>query len=93
MQLGLTIPLQRHLKLKNLSYGEPLDRQYCWDLHVITLQGRPSLLAVHCATRYTFTLFDVTMFQWEATGYLSPRPAPELRSRGYSCGNNGTVSR
>lgn len=66
MQLGLTIPLQRHLKLKNLPYGEPLDRQYCWDLHVITLQGRPSLLAVHCATRYTFTLFDVSAAQWGA---------------------------
>ncbi|MDD3164489.1 MAG: hypothetical protein PHS97_01375 [Oscillospiraceae bacterium] len=66
MQLGLTIPLQRYLKLKNLPYGEPLDRQYCWDLHVITLQGRPSLLAVHCATRYTVTLFDVTIFQWGA---------------------------
>ena len=64
MQLGLTVPLQRHLKLKNLSCGEPLDRQYCWDLHVITLQGRPSLLAVHCATRYAFTLLDVTAFQW-----------------------------
>lgn len=65
MQLGLTIPLRRNLKLKNLPYGEPLDRQYCWDLHVITLKGRPSLLAVHCATRYTFTLFDVTVFQWK----------------------------
>ena len=66
MQLGLTIPLQRHLKLKSLPYGEQLGRQYCWDLHIIALQGRPSLLAVHCATRYTFTLFDVTTFQWQA---------------------------
>ncbi len=64
MQLGLTIPLQRHLKIKSLPYGEPLDRQYCWDLHKITLQGSPSLLAVHCATRYTFTLFDVSTAQW-----------------------------
>ena len=66
MQLDLTIPLQRHLKFKNLSCGEPLGRQCCWDLHVITLQGRPSLLAVHCATRYTFTLFDVSAAQWGA---------------------------
>lgn len=64
MQLGVTIPLQRHLKIKSLPYGEPLDRQYCWDLHKITLQGRPCLLAVHCATRYTFTLFDVSTAQW-----------------------------
>ena len=64
MQLGLTIPLQRRLKRKNLPYGQPLERQYCWDLHCITLHGRPCLLAVHCATRYTFTLFDVTEFEW-----------------------------
>lgn len=66
MQLGLTIPLQHHLKLKKPSYGEPLDRQYCWDLHIIRLQGRLSLLAVHCATRYTFTLFDLSAAQWGA---------------------------
>lgn len=78
MQLGLTIPLQRHLKLKNLSYGEPLDRQYCWDLHIITLQGRPSLLAVHCATRYTFTLFDLSVVQWgtlQDAFFQGPRPS------------------
>lgn len=47
-ELGLTIPLQRHLGIKAPSYsGEP-DRRFCRDLHVILLRGRSSLLAVHC---------------------------------------------
>lgn len=64
MQLGLTIPLQRYLHIKSLPYGEPLDRLYCWDLHRITLHGRDGLLAVHCASRYTFVVFDMTVADW-----------------------------
>lgn len=64
MQLGLTIPLQRYLHIKSLPYGEPLDKLYCWDLHRITLRGRGSLLAVHCASRYTFVVFDMTIADW-----------------------------
>lgn len=65
MQLGLTIPLQRYLHIRSLPYGDPLDRLYCWDLHRITLHGRGSLLAVHCASRYTFVVFDMTCADWE----------------------------
>lgn len=64
MQLGLTIPLQRYLHIKSLPYGEPLDKLYCWDLHRIILHGRGSLLAVHCASRYTFVVFDMTAADW-----------------------------
>ena len=52
IELGLTIPLQRHLRIKALPYSQEPDRRFCWDLHVITLRGRPSLLAVHCHSRY-----------------------------------------
>lgn len=64
MQLGLTIPLQHYLHIKSLPCGEPLDRLYCWDLHRITLHGRDSLLAVHCASRYTVVVFDMTAADW-----------------------------
>lgn len=64
MQLGLTIPLQRHLKIKELVYGQPLERRSCWDLHVLTLHGCSCLLAVHCSSRYTFTQFDLTAADW-----------------------------
>ena len=65
IELGLTIPLQRHLHIKALPYSQEPDRRFCWDLHVITLRGRPSLLAVHCRSRYTFILNDLSHLDWE----------------------------
>ena len=65
IQLGLTIPLQRHLHIKALPYGQEPDRRFCWDLHVITLRGRPSLLAVHCHSRHTFVLYNLSRPDWE----------------------------
>ncbi|MDE6899414.1 MAG: hypothetical protein K2P16_09160 [Lawsonibacter sp.] len=68
MELGLTIPLQRHLKIRSIPYGEESDRNFCWDLHVITLNGRASLLAVHCSSRYAFILFDLNWSEWNSLG-------------------------
>ncbi|MBP3508794.1 DUF6933 domain-containing protein [Oscillibacter sp.] len=65
MQLGLTFPLQRKLKIKFVPYGALLERLYCWDLHCITLWGQDSLLLVHCASRYTIVACGVTGFDWE----------------------------
>ena len=65
IELGLTIPLQRHLGIKALPYGEESDRRFCWDLHVILLRGRPSLLAVHCHSRYAFVLYGLSCLDWE----------------------------
>lgn len=64
IKLGLTTPLQRHIHIKALPYGEEPDRRFCWDIHVIPLRGRPSLLAVHCHSRYTFVLYDLTPLDW-----------------------------
>ena len=64
IELGLTIPLQRHLHIKALPYSQESDRRFCWDLHAIPLRGRPSLLAVHCHTRYTFVLYDLNYLDW-----------------------------
>lgn len=64
MELGLTFPLQRFLKVKTPVYGTEADRCFCWDLHIIDLRGRKCLLAVHCHSRYTFVRYDVTPFQW-----------------------------
>ena len=63
MQLGLTWPLQRLLKV-SVPYGEPTDRGLCWDAHCITLHGRSSLLLVHCASRYTCVRFDLSPMDW-----------------------------
>lgn len=64
MELGLTIPLQRHLHVKAPPYGQEPDRRFCWDLHVISLRGCSSLLAVHCHSRYTFVLYDLSPLDW-----------------------------
>ena len=65
IELGLTIPLQRHLHSKVLPYPQEPDRRFCWDLHIIPLRGRSTLLAVHCHTRYTFVLYDLNHLEWE----------------------------
>ena len=64
MELGLTFPLQRFLKVKTPPYSTEPDRQLCWDLHVIDLGGCKCLLAVHCHSRYTFVRYDVSPLQW-----------------------------
>ena len=65
MQLGLTFPLQRKLKLKYVPYGAPIDRRCAWDLHCISLRGQNSLLLVHCASRYTVVACGLSPFDWE----------------------------
>ena len=52
MELGLTFPLQRFLKIKAPDCGTQPDRRFCWDLHVIELRGRK--WAVYCYSWYTF---------------------------------------
>ena len=63
MQLGLTWPLQRLLKV-SVPYGEPIYRGLCWDAHCITLHGRSSLLLVHCESRYTCVRYDLSLVDW-----------------------------
>lgn len=77
IELGLTIPLQRHLHIKALPYNQEPGRRFCWDLHVIPLRGRPSLLAVHCHSRYTFVLYDLCPLDWARL--------PEVFREGLEC--------
>ena len=81
VELGLTIPLQRHLHIKALPYSQEPNRRFCWDLHVILLRGRPSLLAVHCHTRYAFVLYDLSHPEWERLPniFLDGFPAEETK--------------
>lgn len=64
MQLGLTFPFQRKLKLRNVPYGAAPDRRFCWDLHCISLRGESSLLMVHCASRYTIVACGLSGPDW-----------------------------
>ena len=64
MELGLTWPLQRLLKL-SVPYGMETERGFCWDAHCITLRGESALLLVHCASRFTLVRFAMTPFDWQ----------------------------
>lgn len=59
MQLGITIPAERFFKMEKPAYGQDLDHLFCWELHVILLQGRPAMIGVNCGTRFAFILAGV----------------------------------
>ena len=85
MELGLTFPLQRFLRCNALPRGIKADRRLCWDLHVITLRGQKSLLAVHCHSRYTFVRFAVSPAQWQdLTGLFFAGLRDSLFAAGFS---------
>ena len=85
MELGLTFPLQRFLHMKTPAYGTQPDRRFCWDLHVIDLRGRRSLLAVHCHSRYTFVRYDVSPLQWaDLPGLFREGLLQSLTAAGFS---------
>ena len=85
MELGLTFPLQRFLKVKTPYYGTEPDRRFCWDLHVIDLRGHKCLLAVHCHSRYAFVRYDVTPFQWaDIPGLFREGLLESLSAAGFS---------
>ena len=84
MELGVTFPLQRFLKIKTPEYGTEPDRRFCWDLHVIDLRGRKCLLAVHCHSRYTFVRYDVASVQWaDLPGLFREGLAESLAAAGF----------
>lgn len=65
MQLGITIPLQKHLKIKNLSYGEATELFFCWELHIIRFQGRNTLVAVNANNRFMVLLSGMKVGDWK----------------------------
>lgn len=85
MELGLTFPLQRELKMRAPAYGTEPDRRFCWDLHGIVVQGHRCLLAVHCHSRYTFVRCDVTPLQWaDLPGLFREGLTESLAAAGYA---------
>ena len=85
MELGLTFPLRRFLHMKTPVRGTEPDRRFCWDLHVIELRGRKSLLAVHCHSRYTFVRYEVSPLQWaDLPGLFRAGLLDSLTAAGFS---------
>ncbi|WP_294518639.1 DUF6933 domain-containing protein [uncultured Pseudoflavonifractor sp.] len=85
MELGLTFPLQRFLRMKTPAWGSEPDRRFCWDLHVIDLRGRKCLLAVHCHSRYAFVRYDVPPLLWaDIPGLFRTGLADSLAAAGFA---------
>ena len=85
MELGLTFPLQRFVKVKAPPCGGETDRRLCWDLHVICLRGCKCLLAVHCCSRYAFVRYDVPPLQWtDIPGLFREGLSDSLTASGFS---------
>lgn len=52
MEFGITIPLQRHLRLPRPAYGEVDDLAFCWEAHRVLLGGADVLLLVNASSRF-----------------------------------------
>ena len=55
---GTDLSLQRFLKRKTPPYGAQPDRNFCWDLHVISCGGATATADT------TFVRYDVPPLQW-----------------------------
>lgn len=83
MQLGITIPLQKHLKLKQPKYGEPKDLFFCWELHVIRFMGKRALAMVNANNRFFVLLAGMKAADWKV---LSKRAGEAIEAGLYSEG-------
>lgn len=52
MEFGVTIPLQRHLRLARPPYGEIDDLAFCWEAHRVLLGGCDVLLLANASNRF-----------------------------------------
>ena len=65
MELGYTIPLQKYLKIeKPLPQKAETTSFFCWDLHLLTVQGRKAVLAMNCNSWYSILLYDMKETDW-----------------------------
>lgn len=85
MQLGLTIPLQRYLKIPSPSYGAVCDFFYCWELHRIILQSKETLVAVNAHNRFAVVLCGMDASAWGSyTDFFDDGLRQAMLSEGYT---------
>lgn len=52
MEFGITIPLQRYVRLPRPPYGEVDDLLFCWETHRVALGGCDVLLLANASNRF-----------------------------------------
>ena len=65
MELGITIPLQKHLKLSKPDYGGFADPLFCWDLHIIRYQKKAALVVVNTGSRFICIMAGMMAKDWK----------------------------
>lgn len=66
MELGITIPLQKHLKAKQPDYGGVVDLFFCWELHMIRYQKKNLLIVVNASNRFCCIMAGMMAKDWKA---------------------------
>lgn len=85
MQIGITIPLQKQLKMQKPLYGVPEDLFYCWEVHVIRYQGKNTLVAVNANNRFFVMLSGMKNSDWAVMGQrLDEAIEAALAEEGYT---------
>lgn len=65
MEFGYTVPLQRYLKMELPPPKERTAPFFCWDLHIQTVQGRKTALAMNRSSRYSILLYGMKETDWK----------------------------
>jgi hypothetical protein len=65
MQLGVTIPLQKFLKIPKPPYGEPRDLLFCWEIHKVPNVAPSTLIAVNASSRYALVFMGMKAASWK----------------------------
>ncbi len=85
MELGITIPLQKHLNIRNLEYGMEQKLFYCWEVHRIRLQAEDTLVAVNASNRAAVVLCGMDAAGWrDFTALFVEGVRMMLEAEGYS---------
>ena len=64
MELSYTIPLQKHLKMETPPPEPNAAPFFCWDVHLLTVQGRKTVLAMNRASRYSLLFYGMNRADW-----------------------------
>jgi len=64
MQLGITIPLQKFMRIPAPPYGEQADLLYCWELHRLEALEGDTFIAVNASNRYTLVFMGMQAADW-----------------------------
>lgn len=68
MELGITIPLQKFLHLRQPPYGTCADPLFCWDVHRVKIaSGRVLLVASNASNRF-IAVTRMTVATWKTWG-------------------------